>query len=83
MTIDTVRLARRILVEGVPPSEIAKETGLSKQRVGAMVNRVLAVAKGIPKGWEHVEVWLPPELAAQVRQMEQDARNAIANIDAN
>src|SRR5437899_210642 len=66
MSLDTVKMARRVLVEGTPQSEIVKETGLSKQRVSGMVNRFLAVARGIPKGWEHVDVWLPPDLAEQV-----------------
>jgi hypothetical protein len=49
-----------------------------RQRVGAMVERVLAAARDVPKDWERVEVWLPPELAQQVREMEAQAKAKVA-----
>jgi hypothetical protein len=69
-------------LDGVPQSEIVKESGLTKQRVSGLINRVLAVAKDIPQGWERVDVWLPPALAAQVREVAKEARDAyMANLD--
>lgn len=74
LTVDTVDIARRVLVDGEKQTAVAKAHGLTKQRVGSMVSRVLAAANGVPAGWEKVETWLPPELAAKVRKMADDAK---------
>ena len=74
MTRESVAIAREVLVDGINHVEAAKRHGLTKQRVGAMVERVLAAARDVPWNWEHVEVWLQPELAQQVREMEAQAR---------
>ncbi|TFE38124.1 hypothetical protein E2553_37715 [Paraburkholderia dipogonis] len=79
MTVGSVDIARRVLVDGISQVDAANESGLTKQRVGALVKAVLAAAREIPADWEQVEVWLPPELAAQVRQMATEAK---ARIDA-
>ncbi len=77
MTVGNVEIARRVLVDGISQVEAATESGLTKQRVGALVKSVQAVAREIPPDWEQVEVWLPPELAEQVRQMAADAKARI------
>jgi len=77
MTVGNVEIARRVLVDGISQVEAASESGLTKQRVGALVKSVQAVAREIPPDWEQVEVWLPPELAEQVRQMAADAKARI------
>jgi hypothetical protein len=74
LSLDTVELAREILVNGQRQSEVARKHGLTRQRVSGMVSRVLAAENGIPRGWEKMEVWLPPELAAQVKAMAEKAR---------
>jgi hypothetical protein len=74
MTVGNVEIARRVLVDGISQVDAATESGLSKQRVGAVIKAVEAAARAIPPDWEQVEVWLPPELAAQVRQMAEEAR---------
>lgn len=74
LSLDTVNRAREVLVDGQRQSEVARKHGLTRQRVSGMVARVLAAAHGIPRGWEKVEVWLPPAVAEQVRTMEADAR---------
>lgn len=79
MTVGSVDIARRVLVDGISQVDAANESGLTKQRVGALFKAVLAAAREIPADWEQVEVWLPPELAAQVRQMATEAK---ARIDA-
>lgn len=76
LTLDTVEIARRVLVDGETQTAVAQDTGLTKQRVSGMVNRVRAVADEVPAGWERVETWLPPELAEKVRQMAADAKAA-------
>ena len=77
MTVGNVEVARRVLVDGVSQTEAANESGLTKQRVGAVVKSVLAVSQEYPANWVQVEVWLPPELAAQVRQMADEAKARI------
>lgn len=74
LSLNTVELAREVLVDGKSQSDVARKHGLTRQRVSGMVSRVLAAANKIPRGWEKVEVWLPPELAEKVRKMEADAK---------
>lgn len=74
LTVDTVDIARRVLVDGEAQSVVAKAHGLTKQRVNGMVSRVLALARDVPPGWVKVETWLPPELAEQVHKMAADAK---------
>jgi hypothetical protein len=76
MKPESVAIAREVLVDGISHVEAAKRHGLTKQRVGAMVERVLAAARDVPWNWERVEVWLPPELAQQVRAMEAPSARA-------
>jgi hypothetical protein len=59
----SVAIARKVLADGISHVEAAKRYSLTKQRVGAMVKRVLAAARDLPWNRERVEVWLPPELA--------------------
>lgn len=77
MTVGNVEVARRVLVDGLSQVEAANESGLTKQRVNSLVKSVQAIAREIPADWEQVEVWLPPELAAQVRQLAADAKARI------
>ncbi|MDR5785248.1 TrfB-related DNA-binding protein [Caballeronia sp. LP003] len=77
MTVGNVEVVRRVLVDGISQVEAANESGLTKQRVGILVKTVLAASRDIPLDWEHVEVWLPPDLAAQVRQMADEALSRI------
>jgi hypothetical protein len=51
--------------------------GLTKQRVNGIINRVMAVANDVPPGWEHMEIWLPPELTMKVRKMADEAKAKI------
>ncbi|MHA6557396.1 TrfB-related DNA-binding protein [Pseudomonas viridiflava] len=48
LTVDTVQIARRVLVDGKSQAEVAEETGLSRQRVSKMVQRVMAAANEFP-----------------------------------
>lgn len=74
LSVDSVEIARQVLVFGKTQSEIAKIKNMSKQRVFGLVSRFLSVAQIIPQGWEKVEVWLPPEMAKQVREIEIKAK---------
>ncbi|MBZ5763800.1 TrfB-related DNA-binding protein (plasmid) [Xanthomonas translucens pv. translucens] len=72
---DTVKIARRVLVDGKSQAEIAEETGLTRQRVSKMVQRVVAAANEFPPDWERVDEWMPPELATKVRTLAAEARS--------
>lgn len=78
MTVGNVEIARRVLVDGISQVDAATESGLSKQRVGAVIKAVQAAGREIPPDWEHVDVWLPPELAAKVRRMAEEERGRIS-----
>lgn len=77
LSLDTVELAREVLVDGRSQVEVAKGHDITKQRVSGMVARVLAAAQDVPVTWQRVEVWVPPELVDQVRQLEAKARAAL------
>jgi hypothetical protein len=74
MTLDTVRLAREVLVDGKSQAEVATANSLSRQRVSSAVARIMKAASDVPADWQKVEVWLPPAMAEQVRTMEVEAR---------
>ena len=74
LALDTVEIARAVLVDGMKPTEAAARYGMTRQRVHGIVQRFRAAAQAVPTGWRRVEVWLPPELAAQVEAMAEKAR---------
>lgn len=74
MTIDTLRLAREVLVEGKSQAEVAAANNFTRQRINLAVTRVLKAASDVPSDWQKVEVWLPPAMVEQVRNMEVEAR---------
>jgi len=79
LTLDTIKIARAVLVDGKRPAEAGQENGMSRQRVNAILKRFEAAAQEVPKDWCKIEVWLPPELAAQVGAMAEKARTDCAN----
>ncbi|MFL0419578.1 TrfB-related DNA-binding protein [Sphingomonas sp. 179-I 2A4 NHS] len=79
MTLDTLRIAREVLVDGKSQTEVAAAYKLSRQRVSLAVQRVLKEAQQVPANWQLLEIWLPPELIARVREMEAEARAQVAN----
>lgn len=79
MTLDTLRLAREVLVDGKSQTEVAAAYNFSRQRVNLAVQRVVKEAKQVPANWQLLEIWLPSELIARVREMEAEARAQVAN----
>jgi len=71
-----------VLVDGQPKVTVAQQHKLTKPRVGAIVERVLAAAQGVPRDWERLGVWLPPDLAQQVCEIEVQARARIFKASA-
>ena len=76
-TLKTVEIAKEVLVRNRSLHDVAKEYKISRQRVGAVVARVLAASESIPCGWKHVSVWLPPEVAVHVLELESEAKKSI------
>lgn len=81
LTVDTVKIARSVLVDGQRPFEAATQFGTSRQRVNSILKRVEQAVREIPASWKRVDVWLPPELAAQVEEWAQRARADHAGAD--
>ncbi len=74
LTMDSVKIARMVLVDGVKQSEVATQYGMSRQRIHGIMVRFAAASQAVPTGWRRVEVWLPPELADQVETMADKVR---------
>ncbi|HBV4266000.1 TPA: hypothetical protein MDW71_005293 [Klebsiella pneumoniae] len=74
----TIDMAYAVLVDGRKQVEVAKEFDRSKQTVNAAIRRVTAIfSEVIPEDeqLEFVQVWLPPELAKQVKEMAKPYQN--------
>jgi hypothetical protein len=74
LALDTIEIARAVLVDGMKTTEAANLHNMTRQRVHGIVQRFRAAAQEVPTGWRRVEVWLPPELAQQVEAMAEEAR---------
>jgi len=74
LALDTIEIARAVLVDGMKTTEAANRHNMTRQRVHGIVQRFRAAAQEVPTGWRRVEVWLPPELAQQVEAMAEQAR---------
>lgn len=81
LTLNSVNIARAVLVDGLGPAEAGHQHGMTRQRVNGILKRFDALAKQVPKDWRRVEVWLPPELAAQVEAMAEKARADYAGAE--
>ncbi|HHF8106394.1 hypothetical protein ITI36_25690 [Klebsiella pneumoniae] len=74
----TIDMAYAVLVDGRKQVDVAKEFDRSKQTVNAAIRRVTAIFNEvIPEDdqLEFVQVWLPPELAKQVKEMAKPYQN--------
>jgi len=74
LTVDTVTIARSVLVDGQKPFEAAAQHGTSRQRVHTILKRVNDALREFPLDWKRVDVWLPPHLAEQAEAWAQQAR---------
>ncbi len=73
MSTATIEVARVVIVDGMTQAEAAIHYGMTRQRVYGIMQRFRAMKGGLPTRWRKIEVWLPPELAAQVEAMSEAA----------
>lgn len=74
MKAENIKLARRVLVDGLTIQDAAKETGVTYQNGQAVVSRVRAfMVRSLPIGqvqdepWERVSLFAPPALANEIK----------------
>ncbi len=66
MALDSIDIARLVLVEGLTQAEVATTHNMSRQRVFGILERFQKAAQTIPAGWRKVDLWLPSNIADQV-----------------
>ncbi|EAU4728401.1 ArdK family transcriptional regulator [Salmonella enterica] len=74
----TIDMAYAVLVDGRKQVDVAKDFDRSKQTVNAAIRRVTAIFNEVipeDEQLEFVQVWLPPELAKQVKEMAKPYQN--------
>ena len=73
-----IDMAYAVLVDGRKQVDVAKEFDRSKQTVNAAIRRVTAIFNEVipeDEQLEFVQIWLPPELAKQVKEMAKPYQN--------
>ena len=70
-------MARRVLVDGIRPAEVARQMGVAAQTVRdkvAAIARVMREEQGAPASWQVVTVLVPPAGVAGVISAAERAR---------
>jgi hypothetical protein len=85
MSQHTKDAARLVLVDGMRIVDAAKQMEMKRQQVADAVDRIEAAhkaAQGVPEDWKCITVCIPPELIADVREIEHKAmRKAGLSVD--
>lgn len=68
MSGSSIELARKIWVEGMERSAAASDLGMSRQSAYQAMKKATILVASIPKGWVHLNEWMPKELADEVRR---------------
>ena len=77
MAIDSIALARAVLVDGLPPATVAETQQVTRQWVFMAVSKMrnyIEDANPIPTGWAADVVTLPKADWVKVRNIERAAR---------
>ncbi|MDN7880078.1 TrfB-related DNA-binding protein [Burkholderia aenigmatica] len=81
--IQTLEIARAVLVDGVPQAHFVKQLGVTKGAISQTVNRVWeAWANSPAEGFEKVTAILPKHRANQVREWEKEAKALLSRTNA-
>jgi len=76
-SVRSAQVAKEILVDGKDVKAIATKHKITTQRTYQIIADFKKAAAKIPKGWVHVDLWLPPDLAKKVYELEQEAKNTV------
>lgn len=78
MTERNKEACRAVVVDGRAQIDVAREYGMSKQQLNAVVARFNSKLQDTPpEGWQRVDMYLPPEYVAKVRELEARARREL------
>lgn len=66
---NSFKMASRVLVDGQTIPDVAREFGVSRQAVTQLIERVKRMVVNVPTGWTQVNVWLPPDVAKEIRAL--------------
>lgn len=85
---DTTRLkpagremARRVLMDGIRPAEVARQMGVAPQTVRdklEIIANALRAEQGAPADWQLVTVLVPPAAVAEILDIQRRAKNLTA-----
>lgn len=76
-SLQSIEIARKVLVENKTQAEIARLYKITPQRVNNMLSRIKKSIEQVPLNWKEVHVWLPPEKAKIVYRMEAKAKESL------
>lgn len=65
----SIEAARLVLVMGAGIAEAAAETGLTRQSVNQLMQRIRRRMESLPQGWKQVTEWLPEGVAKQIENI--------------
>ena len=72
-------MARRVLVNGLRPAEVARQMGIAPQTVRDkldIIANALRAEHGAPAGWQVVTVVVPPAAVGEVLDIQRRAKPA-------
>jgi hypothetical protein len=73
----TLDLARLMRVEGKTQTEAADALGMTKQVARYHRMKIDAVLNNQPSDWVELSLWVPPELAVEVRKRVTEAKEKL------
>lgn len=94
-TDENIDLARKIMVDGMGPNEVAEEAKKTRQSIHRIVKDLWVISAGddpvrikkrretenIPDDWVFITAVLPPDLAKDVRAKEKEALKKLKTIE--
>ncbi|MDR8093128.1 transcriptional regulator KorA [Burkholderia gladioli] len=80
--VQTLEIARGVLVDGMPQAHFVKALGVTKGAISQAVSRVWAAWENSPaEGFEKVTAILPKHRANQVREWEKEAKALLSRTN--
>lgn len=79
MREESHQMAYMMFCKGANQVDAARHFGKKKQQAQWVYSRYVEARNEVPKGWRKVEVFLPPDKAKQVEEMEKREREKFQN----